>query len=410
MAQMESEIGHLDVASLRFLVVEDQGFQRWAASHALEQLGAKTVFNAGDGQTALEIFKSVEPPVDIVITDISMPGMDGMEFIRHVGDLGIPIALIVASDHEQSVITSVETMARAYGVHLLEGIKKPVTAKKLAAAISRYRPPADRVVPAAPMAEQAFSLEEIVEAIEHGEFEPFFQPKVELAGGRIRGVEAVARWRHPARGIVGPEAFAATLETSSHIDALTIGVLKKALVCCKSWRVAGIDATVSINLPLLSLTDVTLADRLMEIARDAAIETRHIVFEVTETAAASNVGKVLENLSRLRINGFGLAIDDYGTGYSSLQQLSRIPFTELKIDQSFARNAPGKGSSRALLASGLEMAKRLGIVAVVAGVESAEEMAALRELGCELVQGRYIAEPMKAPDFLRWALDDKSRR
>jgi EAL domain-containing protein (putative c-di-GMP-specific phosphodiesterase class I)/DNA-binding NarL/FixJ family response regulator len=396
------------VAKLRFLVVEDQGFQRWVVGHALEQLGAKTVFSAADGQTALEIFKSVEPPVDIVITDLNMPGMDGMEFIRHVGDFGIPVALIVATDQERSLLTSVETMARAYGVHLLEGIKKPVTAKKLALAISRYHPPGDRAVRVAPAAEQNFRLDEITRAIENGEFEPFFQPKVELASGRVQGAEALARWRHPVHGIVNPEAFIPALETSWQIDALTIAMLRKALACCQTWRVAGVEATVSINLSLTSLTDVTLADRLMETVRESRLEPRHVVFEVTETAAASDLGKVLENLSRLRMNGFGLSIDDYGTGYSSMQQLTRIPFTELKIDQSFVRNAPGKDSSRAMLESGFEMAKKLGIVALAEGVENKEEMTLLRDLGCDLVQGHYIAAPMKASDFLRWAVDNRS--
>lgn len=405
---MDSATKDLDVACLRFLVVEDQRFQRWVVGHALEQLGAKTVFSAGDGQTALEIYKSIEPPVDIVITDLDMPGMDGMEFIRHVGEFGMPVALIVATDHERSLLTSVETMARAYGVHLLEGIKKPVTAKKLAAAISRYQPPADRAVRAAPASEQRFRLEQIIEAIENGEFEPFFQPKVELASGRIRGAEALARWRHPTHGIVGPEAFIPALETTWQIDQLTVVMLRKALVCCRSWTVAGIDATVSINLSLTSLTDVTLADRLMEVVREGAIEARHVVFEVTESAAASDLGKILENLSRLRMNGFGLSIDDYGTGYSSMQQLARIPFTELKIDQSFVRNAPNKGASCAMLESGLEMAKKLGIVAVAEGIETKEEMEMLRDLGCELVQGHYIAAPMKASDFLRWAVDNKA--
>jgi EAL domain-containing protein (putative c-di-GMP-specific phosphodiesterase class I)/CheY-like chemotaxis protein len=404
---MNGDANALDLAHLRFLVVEDQGFQRWAVGHALARLGARTIFNAPDGNTALEIYKSADPPVDIIITDLNMPGMDGMQFIRHVGESGMPVALIVATDQERSLITSVEMMARAYGVHLLDGIKKPLTARNLAAAISRYRPPADRPVRAAPPAGQNFPLDEIVAGIRNGEFEAFFQPKVELATGRIRGAEALARWRHPEHGIVTPTQFIPTLETSSQIDELTIVMLRKALVCCQSWRVAGIEATVAINLSLTSLTDVTLADRLMQIVRDAGVDSRRVIFEATETAAASDLGKVLENLSRLRMNGFGLAIDDYGTGYSSMQQLTRIPFTELKVDQSFVRNAPRKASNRAMLESGIEMAKKLGIVSVAEGVENDEEMSMLRKLGCDLVQGHFIAVPMEASDFLRWAVDHK---
>ncbi len=182
-------------------------------------------------------------------------------------------------------------------------------------------------------------------------------------------------------------------------------MLRKALVCCKSWRVAGHHASVSLNLSLTSLGDVTLAERLMETVREAHVEPRHVVFEITESAAASDMGKVLENLSRLRMNGFGLAIDHYGTGYSSLQELTRVPYTELKIDPSFVRGAGSKPSSRAAIESSLEMAKKLRIASVAQGVESKEEMALVRSLGCDMAQGHFIAAPMKAPDFLRWALD-----
>jgi EAL domain-containing protein (putative c-di-GMP-specific phosphodiesterase class I)/AmiR/NasT family two-component response regulator len=398
---MSDAIPGVDIAALRFLVVEDHAFQRWAVGHALQELGAKTVFNAGDGQTALEIYRSVDPAIDIVITDLNMPGMDGMEFIRHLAESGGRVALIVATDQEQALLASVETMVRAYGANLLEGIRKPVTAKKLAAAIALYKPPA----PANPVADLRFELEQITSGIKSGEFEPFFQPKVELASGRVCGAEAVPRWRHPIHGILGPAAFLKPLETSWQIDHLTMLMLRKSLACCQAWRTGGTEATVSLNLYLTSLSDVTLAERVMETVREAHVAPRHVVFEITETAAASDAGKVLENLSRLRMNGFGLSIDDYGTGYSSMQQLTRVPFSELKIDHSFLRGASGRSPNRAMLESCLEMARKLGIVAVAEGVETSEQMAVLRELGCDMVQGPFVAVPMKGAEFLRWLMD-----
>jgi EAL domain-containing protein (putative c-di-GMP-specific phosphodiesterase class I)/FixJ family two-component response regulator len=399
---MTEAVKGIGISGLRFLVAEDHGFQRWALGHALEDLGAKFVFNAGDGATALEMYKSIDPPVDIVITDLNMPGMDGMEFIRHLADFGAPVAIIVATDQDRALLASVETMVRAYGVNLLQGIQKPVTAKKLAAALAHYgKGPA---VPA-PAAGHGFTLDQVLAGLAADQFEPFFQPKVALATGETCGAEVVARWCHPAYGNLGPDTFIAALEASWHIDELTTAMLRKALVCCKSWRVAGHQASVSLNLSLTSLADVTLAERLMETVREAQVEARHVVFEITESAAASDLGKVLENLSRLRMNGFGLSIDHYGTGYSSLQELTRVPFTELKIDPSFVRGAASKASSRAAIESSLEMAKKLGIASVAQGVESKEEMALVRSLGCDMAQGHFIASPMKAPDFLRWALD-----
>jgi EAL domain-containing protein (putative c-di-GMP-specific phosphodiesterase class I)/CheY-like chemotaxis protein len=406
---MGTDGNELDIGALRFLVVEDQEFQRWAVGQGLAKLGAKTVLNAGDGRTALDLFKRAIPRVDVIITDLNMPGMDGMEFIRHVGSCGMPVALIVATDPDRASLSSVETLARAYGVNLLEGITKPVTARKLAAALARYKASVATASRATSLPEPAFGLEEIVEGIGKNEFEPYFQPKINVATGRIRGVEALARWRHPVHGVIRPARFVPALEASTQLDALTMMMLGKALGCCRTWRAAGIDASVSLNLSLTSLHDVTLADRVMEGVAASAVDARHLILEVTETAAASELGKVLENLSRLRMNGCGLAIDDYGTGCSSMQQLTRIPFTELKIDQSFVRNAPARISSRAMLESSLEMSRKLGIVAVAEGVETAQEAALVQSLGCDLIQGHYVAAPMKASDFLRWAMGYRGR-
>ncbi|HET9578094.1 MAG TPA: EAL domain-containing response regulator [Usitatibacter sp.] len=390
------------VSELRFLVVEDQGFQRWAMGHMLETLGATRVFSAGDGQAALEIVRSLDPPVDIVLTDLNMPGMDGIEFIRHLGELAMPPALIVASEQDRSLIASVGTMARTYGVEVLDAIEKPVTGKKLAAALDNF----SRRASAAERAPGPdFPVDEILHGIARDEFEPYFQAKVEVATGKVRGAEALARWRHPQHGIVLPVSFVHKLEAAAQIDALTMAQLAKASAACRDWRAAGFELSVAVNVSLVSLADISLADRVLAIVTRHGLDPRHVTIEVTETAAASHLGKVLENLSRLRMRGFGLSIDDYGTGYSSMQQLVRIPFTELKIDQSFVRNAPTQPSSRAMLESSLDMAGKLGIVSVAEGVESRQEMRLLAELGCPVAQGYYIARPMAANDFLRWLVD-----
>jgi EAL domain-containing protein (putative c-di-GMP-specific phosphodiesterase class I) len=245
-----------------------------------------------------------------------------------------------------------------------------------------------------------------VHGIARDEFEPYFQAKVELATGRVRGAESLARWHHPQQGIVLPVSFVRALEEASQIDALTMSLLAKAAAACKRWRAAGLDLSVSVNVSLVSLADTGLADRVLAVVSRHGVDPRHVTLEITETAAATHLGKVLENLSRLRMRGFGLSIDDYGTGYSSMQQLVRIPFTELKIDQSFVRNAPAQPSSRAMLEASLEMAGKLGIVAVAEGVESRSEMKLVTDLGCPLAQGYYIARPMASEDFLRWMVEE----
>lgn len=389
----------MPMRELRFLLVEDHRFQRWALRQTLHGLGAQYVQEADDGKSALELFRRADPPVDIIISDLDMPGMDGMEFIRHVGETGQPVAIILASALESALIASVETMTTAYGIHLLGAIEKPVTPDRLRDVIDGYIGPRRG---SQPSEVRVFALEEILQGLARDEFEPYFQPKIELASGAILGAEALARWRHPVEGIVAPLRFIPPLEDSGHIDGLTMAMLRMAAIHCRAWHERGLSASVSVNLSLKSLADVMLADRITQLVQAQHLDPRHVVLEVTESAAAANIGSALENLSRLRMKGFGLSIDDYGTGYSSMQQLSRIAFSELKIDQIFVRNSSRQESSRVILETSLDMARRLNIAAVAEGVETRAEWDLLNSLGCTMAQGYFVAPPMAAAEFASW--------
>jgi EAL domain-containing protein (putative c-di-GMP-specific phosphodiesterase class I) len=393
------------LSELKFLAVEDHEFQRGMLLKMLARLGATQVSTAADGYAALEIVMSPGAAIDIIISDLDMPGMDGLEFMRHVGEAHIPVSIILASAMESVLLDSVETMTRAYGVKILGVIQKPITPEKLAALIKLHLPA--QANPNLPQTDAlSFTIEEIVQGIRNDEFEPFFQPKVELAGGRIKGAEALARWRHPQKGIVAPYAFVGPLEEHDHIDKLTWLMLSKAVDFCCEWRTkSGLDVSVSVNVSAKSLTDMNFADRVTELVKCKSLDCRNIILEVTESAATTDIGHSLETLSRLRMKGFGLSIDDYGTGYSSLQQLARIAFTEIKLDQSFIKSATTQQAARIILQSSIDMAKKLGIVTVAEGIETEKDWDLLRELGCDLAQGYFIARPMEHSAYHEWVLN-----
>jgi EAL domain-containing protein (putative c-di-GMP-specific phosphodiesterase class I)/CheY-like chemotaxis protein len=389
------------IEELHVLVAEDHEFQRKTLVRMLSGLGAKHVSAAANGRAALDIFTGRLPPVDIIISDLEMPGMDGMEFMRHIGEAGIPVSVIISSALDPALVASVETMTKAYGITLLGAIEKPATPEKLRAMIDRYAPPKKKAPrPDAP----AIPLEDIRRGLNAREFEPFFQPKVNLGDGSVVGAEALARWRHPQQGVIAPYAFITEMENNGLIDQLTWSILEKSAASCREWLGRGLQATVSINLSLKSLGDPGLAERITARVAAQDLAARNVVLEITESAAMTDLAKALENLTRLRMKGFGLSIDDYGTGYSSMQQLSRIPFSELKIDQSFVFSAVEKESSRVILASSLDMAKKLKLKVVAEGVETRAHWNLLHGLGCDIAQGYFIAKPMEAAAFQDWVL------
>lgn len=381
------------------LIVEDHDFQRDVLARMAHALGATEVLTAADGAQALDLLRGHPRDVQLILSDLDMPNMDGMEFVRHLGRSGTSAALAIISTHDPAILNSVQTMCQAYGIVPLGILAKPVANDGLAALMASARAP--RKASSAPPsgARHEFSLEQIREGMRRGQFEPFFQPKVELANGRIVGAEALARWRHPQAGIVSPFAFIETLEQSGSVDELTFLMLAQSAAACRGWRARGLELEVSVNLSLTSLGDTGLADRIAATVAKTGLDPRHMTLEITETAAMTNVAAALENLARLRIRGFGLSIDDFGTGFSSMQQLGRVAFTELKIDRGFVAAMAEKREARAIVESSIDMAKRLGITSIAEGVETQAERDALAAAGCDLMQGYFVSKPVTEREF-----------
>jgi EAL domain-containing protein (putative c-di-GMP-specific phosphodiesterase class I) len=391
----------MKIVELHLLVAEDHAFQRKTLMRMLNALGATRISEASDGKAALAVFKEADPPIDIIISDLEMPGMDGMEFMRHISEADRPVSVIIASALDEALISSVEAMTTAYGITLLGAVSKPVSLDKLRGLLEKFSPPQPNAIwRAAPV----IPLDEIRSGLAAAEFEPFYQPKVNLADGTVIGVEALARWRHPRLGTVAPYAFISAMESAGLIDDLTWVMLEKTAAQCRQWVDRGQQWTVSVNLSINSLREPGLAERITAVVSNFGLDPKYMVLEITESAAMTDVGRSLENLTRLRMKRFALSIDDYGSGYSSMQQLARIPFSELKIDQSFVLNADERESSRVILSSSLDMARKLGLKAVAEGVETLAHWNLLRDLGCDIAQGYFISKPMEAAAFESWAL------
>jgi EAL domain-containing protein (putative c-di-GMP-specific phosphodiesterase class I) len=177
------------------------------------------------------------------------------------------------------------------------------------------------------------------------------------------------------------------------------------MVQCAAWRAAGYDFTIAVNVSMYDLDRYDFPEFIVGTAASHGVDPASIMLEVTESQIMSNVVKPLEVLSRLRLKGVGLSIDDYGTGASSMQQLKRVPFTELKIDREFVTGACEDGAARAMLTSSIGLGKDLGLRVVAEGVETEAEWRLVTRRGVDLVQGYYVARPMSAAQFDAWSDD-----
>jgi EAL domain-containing protein (putative c-di-GMP-specific phosphodiesterase class I) len=228
-----------------------------------------------------------------------------------------------------------------------------------------------------------------------------YQPKLDLDTGRMSGVEALARWNHKRLGEVPPGRFIPAAERHGTIDLFTDWALATALRQWTAWRDQGLTTCLAVNLSALTLRDLDFPDRLDRLCRSEGVPPDHILLEITESATQQAV-RLLDTLTRFRLKGFGLSLDDFGTGYSSLLQLRQLPYSELKIDCCFVRDAATSRESRLIVEALIGLAHGLGLVATAEGVEDEPTLALLRRLGCDRAQGYHIATPMTGVEIVPW--------
>ncbi|MBL29235.1 MAG: hypothetical protein CMM50_17025 [Rhodospirillaceae bacterium] len=392
-------------ASCRFLVVDDEEVVRRVVVRVLGKLGCETVSTAASGLDALTqmdaIAAAAEAGPDLILCDLNMPEMDGVEFLRHLATREYRGGIVLISAEDERVLETARNLAKARALNVLGAIPKPVTPATLSKVLAAY---SGRVSAEARPQGELISVEEVRAGLEADEFEPFFQPKVGLPDGHVVGAEALVRWRRGDR-LIPPGLFISTAEEGGLIDALTDQVFGKAMDVAGAWRRAGFDLKVSVNVSVDSLTDYSLPDRFAERAVQAGVDPTRVMVEVTESRLAQEVAAALETLTRFRLKRIGLSIDDFGTGYSSMVQLKQVPFVELKIDRAFVHDAHRDRHSLAILESSVGLAKRLGLSTVAEGVENQDDWDQVAAVGCDQIQGYFVARPMAADAFLEWLIE-----
>jgi EAL domain-containing protein (putative c-di-GMP-specific phosphodiesterase class I)/CheY-like chemotaxis protein len=387
----------IDISTIRVSVLDDDPFMLKLLECILTSLGFADIVTATTGVEVLDALAATPP--QLILADLNMPEMDGVEFVRRLAECGYAGSLIIVSGEDERMLQTMRKLVQAHGISVLGYLQKPVATERLAALLADWPPAAP---PRAAPARKTYPPERVAQAIRDGELVNYYQPKVELAGGRLVGVEALVRWRHPQDGMVFPDQFIAVAEASGAIDALTRYVLSEALAQRRSWSQQGIDLRMAVNVSMDNLTSLSFTDFVAEQANRFQVPPPQLVLEVTESRLMQDPRAPLEILTRLRLKRFRLSMDDFGTGHSSLRQLCDIPFDELKVDQSFVHRAWTDDTSRAIVAASLGLARQLGMELVAEGVEDRGDWDFLRSLGYDLAQGYFIARPMPADALPAW--------
>jgi len=389
-----------EYATTRVLVVDDQEHVRRWVRTVLKNVGITDVTEVTDGRGAFDAVSKPDERFDLILCDLRMPGRDGIETIRSFSGLHLDTAIAIMSIEEERVIETAGILAEVQGLRLLGTISKPLTAAKLTPILERMR----HVAPVAGEPMVKAPVKDIRMAFENREFQLLFQPKVRMLTGEFAGVEALVRWNHPELGLLDPAQFMEEVEADDeYIRWLTDFCLESAIATAGRWRSAQRELPVAVNLSIRAFDRLDLPEAVEAFALDAGVPPDWITLEITETHVERDVVKLLDVATRLRLKGFNLSIDDFGTGQSGLSKLHRLPFNELKIDRQFVHGCSHSNSQRSVVEASLALARSLRMTAVAEGIQLRPDWDLLAGLGCEVMQGFFIARPMTEEGLSAWA-------
>lgn len=356
---------------------------------------------------------------DVIVLDLVMPDMDGMQILAELASRSCDSAIIITSGVGKNLLDSAKHSALEQGLNVIGILAKPFNAATLKnmldAALLLQTPQAavaGTVVHDGRGSHAALTPQDLETAFAHNELFNVYQPKVDCHSLALTGVEVLVRWRHPELGLVGPDFFIAMAEKAGLIEQLTLELLERALrwfaglrgenSLLRELQLDPAHLGISVNIPAHMIGNESIFERFSAMCDEWGVPHHQLIFELNESGAMKNAVSAHSLLTRLRMKGFRLAIDDFGTGFSSMLQLVRLPLSEIKVDKSFVLTAMNSDESRAVIRSSIVLAHSLGLQVTAEGVEDEATLEFLRSLGCDLIQGSQVALPLSEADMSAW--------
>lgn len=410
--------------STRVLVVDDDPFVLKLLSRQLAQLGYRDVATFEHASSALDLLEHDKQAVDLIVSDLQMPGMDGIEFLRKLGRARYGGRLLLVSGEEQRVLQSARRLAQLQGLRVVGVLNKPASGQQLKAQLSGRGVAAaadtgsggenidgfDDVGHIEGRAVHDRCSDELRDAVAAGALVTHFQPKVRFSDGALCGVEALLRWRHPDRGLLPVDRLLRREQAEDVASALVRIALGDALEQSRRWYDAGLDVAVAVNLSSVCLASLDLPEIVERTAERAGVALSRVVLQLTQAQMRTEPVPALDVLTRLRLKGVALSIDDFGAGDASLLQLRDVPFGELKLGPALVHGVAHDRPLQAIVGATLSMARQLGLGTVAQGVRDASDWVFLREHGCDAAQGPFVGMPVPAAALTAWRGAWEARR
>ena len=330
---------------------------------------------------------------DLITLDLQMPSVDGIQVLRGLAERKVKASIVLISGMDDRTRSAAEMYGRERGLDILATIEKPFSPEDL---LKLLRTAQAKVTP--------LRSTDLEQAIELDELAIVYQPTVrrdEDGTWIYDTAEALLRWDHPERGLLSPAEFLTMGEDAGLITAMTDFVLQRGLEQLRGWQLQNVNFGLRVNVSAMLLTDIDFPDRLETLFDELDIDPETLTLEITEAGMLNEHPDTIDILARVRLKKIKLAIDDFGIGYSSLTQLFRMPFSEMKIDHSLLSQIPHSGEACIAVQALVDLAHRLKLSVCAEGVESEAALDFMHSIGCDCAQGYFIARPMAASEIPR---------
>ncbi|UST72277.1 EAL domain-containing response regulator [Pseudomonas siliginis] len=395
---------------IRSIVIEEHPFKRIVATRVFQDLGFEDVISVANTASAMTILKSTGC-ADVAICSLREKCIQSLAAIEELCASGLVSSMIICSNHSADLHSAIARMLNMHRVKVLGYVDASVLPNTIIPLLKQFERstevPRDAI--SQPSRKWSFNDRELKKAILASEFRAFFQPKFNLVTNIVDSIEVLVRWEHPLHGMLYPSDFLPLLNSFNLLDDLLFALIEQGLSFLRKTSQTVPSLRLAFNVQAEQFSNPELVTKITDLLDKYQLSATRLIFEITESGLLDSSPTVLKNLIQLRIMGSGLSIDDFGTGFSSLERLCRLPFTEIKLDATFIHDLDNSANNRAVIISTLALGRSMNMSVVVEGVETEYQREALIKLGCTHAQGYLCARPMSGKQSLLW-LDANSAK